>query len=1044
VTPADEQAARLTAALGTQYRFERELGRGGMGVVYLARDLALDRPVAIKVVHPELTANRTIAARFLAEARTVARLRHPGIVAVHTAGEVDGHLYYVMDYLAGETLRQRLAREGPLPAAVAGRIAAAVAEALDAAAAAGVVHRDLKPENILLEGPPDAPRALLADFGIARLAEGSGVHTGPGAVMGTPAYMSPEQAAGDEVDGRSDLYSLGIVTYEMLAGAPPFAGPHRVVISKQILDPPPPLAATRPDLPAPLVAAVHRALEKTPAARWPTGRDFREALLGLGAGGAVPPPAPARRRGRAGWLGAAALALVAAGVALASGRDGPPAGVNPRQSIMVLPFDNLRQETALDWLRDGAVNMLTLSLSQWRDLAVVDQHRIHDLIEGRDHDDAGPIGLAQARRLARAGGAWTVVLGDFSRVGDSLFLVARTYDVVTGRRLEVVSVEGPAGEDVRPLFDQLAARLLDLSGAPAEGRAPLAAVTTASLQAYRAYLQGLDALNHWRLAEASDALERAVALDSTFGLAHYRLAVARGWVSPADTLGQLAIRRAARHSERLPDRERGLIEAYRSFVEGDFDHSLGAYAGLVARDSADVEAWYGLADATFHAHYARRDVAGLQQSLRAFRRVVALDSGYALAYEHMGQLLTDAGAPTGWFTLVGIDSLRSTAGLDSARAAPARSHALREAVAAAQAWIRAQPATPRAYYHLYKALLASRRTAEARQVVAQLRSMYPDPVQPVFGFFDARAQLVGGDLPGAAETVRQALPRARAEAFARLDFGGEARAEVMTGANALAYLGDVDGAAEVIRLGRRISLALERAVDSTRLATDAEAWELSRLAELLNGVGAEPARLRAVWHRGATLARAARAEERSYRARGVASAALGVFLGPGADTTLLAELRELTGRPLPAPVEGLVALRRGDSAGARDLLAAAIALPAGTPRDPEPLDGGFGWGDLRPYAAEGLFQLGDFARVVEVLRDFGPARFGTRGFDARWAVLPRVRLLRGAALEQLGRRALAADEYRAVVQQWDGADVALLAVVRQARAGLARLEGTQG
>ncbi|HSE53014.1 MAG TPA: serine/threonine-protein kinase, partial [Gemmatimonadales bacterium] len=202
----------MQRALGRQYRLEREVGRGGMGVVFLATDVALERRVAVKVIHPELVVNRALAARFLAEARLIARIRHPHIVAVHSAGECEGHLYYVMDFLEGETLRQRLQRERRLPMPLAVSIASQIADAVDAAAGAGVVHRDLKPENILLEGPPDAPRALLTDFGIARLVDGGEGPTGPNAVMGTPAYMSPEQAAGEEIDSRSDLYALGIVT----------------------------------------------------------------------------------------------------------------------------------------------------------------------------------------------------------------------------------------------------------------------------------------------------------------------------------------------------------------------------------------------------------------------------------------------------------------------------------------------------------------------------------------------------------------------------------------------------------------------------------------------------------------------------------------------------------------------------------------------------------------------------------------------------------------------------------------------------------------
>src|SRR6476660_599318 len=247
--PTLDPFASLQGALEPQYRLERELGRGGMGVVFLATDTTLDRRVAIKVVHPELAAHQSIVRRFLAEARTIARLRHPNIVAVHTTGTADGLLYYVMDEVEGESLRQRLTREGRLDPTEAGRIVADVAAALDAAGRAGVVHRDVKPENVLLDR--HTGRALLADFGIAReMAGDSGTSsTGQGVAVGTPTYMSPEQAAGEEVDSRSDLYALGVVAYEMLAGTPPFQGSKRVVVSKHIAERPFPIERLRGDVP---------------------------------------------------------------------------------------------------------------------------------------------------------------------------------------------------------------------------------------------------------------------------------------------------------------------------------------------------------------------------------------------------------------------------------------------------------------------------------------------------------------------------------------------------------------------------------------------------------------------------------------------------------------------------------------------------------------------------------------------------------------------------------------------------------------------------
>src|SRR6476620_11055483 len=447
--PTLDPFASLQGALEPQYRLERELGRGGMGVVFQATDTTLGRRVAIKVVHPELAPHESITRRFLGEARTIARLRHPNIVAIHAAGSADGLLYYVMDEIAGESLRQRLTREGRIPVEDAARIMADVASALDAAGRAGVVHRDVKPENVLLD--EGSGRALLADFGIARAVavDPGGSSTGQGVAVGTPVYMSPEQAAGEEVDTRSDLYALGVVAYEMLAGHPPFQGPHRVVVSKHIAERPQPIERLRGDVPPSLAAAVMRSLEKQPSDRWQTGEELRRALVG----DIVRRPKP--RKQRIAGIAAVLLVLLTTTVGIMRRNPGPPSGVNPRHSILVLPFDNLRDDRTVDWLRDGSVSMLGLNLSQWNDLTVVDHERLHDLLVKHHLRVGDDIGLEMARRLAREAGVWTVVLGDFTPAGDSLHLAARVFDVASGKRVDIARVDDRPGADVRPLFDQL-------------------------------------------------------------------------------------------------------------------------------------------------------------------------------------------------------------------------------------------------------------------------------------------------------------------------------------------------------------------------------------------------------------------------------------------------------------------------------------------------------------------------------------------------------------------------------------------------------------
>src|SRR6059036_3355953 len=274
--------ARLIQALGKSYTVEGEIGRGGMGVVFNARDERLKREVAVKVLPPELAFREEIRLRFLREAETAARLSHPHIVPIHSVGEgPDGLVYFVMAYVDGESVAAKLKRRGRLPSEEARRIMMETSDALAAAHALGIIHRDVKPDNILLEG--SRGRVVVTDFGIAKALSsttGGATLTATGVAIGTPHYMSPEQAAGDrEIDGRSDIYSLGVVAYQMLAGELPFQAPTVPgILMKHITERAPLITDRRPEVPEDLAACVMRSLEKDPEDRWPTADALRRAL----------------------------------------------------------------------------------------------------------------------------------------------------------------------------------------------------------------------------------------------------------------------------------------------------------------------------------------------------------------------------------------------------------------------------------------------------------------------------------------------------------------------------------------------------------------------------------------------------------------------------------------------------------------------------------------------------------------------------------------------------------------------------------------------
>jgi len=271
---------RVTVAVGAQYLIEREIGRGGMAVVYRATDLRLNRPVAIKVLPPDLAFNPDVRVRFIREAQTAAQLSHPNIVPIYSVDEKQSeHLvYFVMGYVDGESLGVRLSREGAWPIDASVRVLRDVADALAYAHASGVVHRDIKPDNILIDRASGRP--MITDFGIARATAGDTRLTATGVAVGTPAYMSPEQAIGErEVDGRSDLYSLAVVGYHLLAGEPPFKAANTpAMLVKHMSERPRPIRERRPEVPAYLAVAIDRALAKRPEDRWSDAAEFRDAL----------------------------------------------------------------------------------------------------------------------------------------------------------------------------------------------------------------------------------------------------------------------------------------------------------------------------------------------------------------------------------------------------------------------------------------------------------------------------------------------------------------------------------------------------------------------------------------------------------------------------------------------------------------------------------------------------------------------------------------------------------------------------------------------
>jgi tetratricopeptide (TPR) repeat protein len=850
--------------------------------------------------------------------------------------------------------------------------------------------------------------------------------------------MSPEQAAGEAVDARSDLYALGIVTYEMLAGQPPFVGPNRVVVSRHLSERPAPVDRLRPDVPKRLAAAVMRALEKAPDDRWQTGEEMRRALNGE----RIQRRTATRRRLR---TLAALAAVLAAGVAAwlgAGRRGGPPAGLDPRHSMLLLPFENLQRDRTLGWLSDGSVSMLGLNLGQWTDLTVVEHDRLHDLLARHGLEPGDPIGLEMARRMARAAGVWTVVRGEFSWAGDTLRLVARVYDVASGERVHVARVDAQPGDDVRPMFDELAARLLHLSGAPAHAMGPgLAASTTHSVEAFRHYLAGMDLLNSWNLPDAADAFHRAVAIDSAFALAYYRLAHVMSWIGMGeDSAARAALDRAARHAQQLPEHHRIAISAYQAFQGMDLITARALYQRLLARDRDDREAWNGLAESWFHDTTANRSLA-YTQAYRAFRRALSIDPAYAVPYLHVTDLLKIASGARPAVELLPGDSVHDReAGQAGALRTPGRADAVARArsqwVADARAWVVAHPGAKLAHVSLLDAYLRSGAHNAALAEIDRFRAVAANRY-PELPFERVSVHFAAGRIDQAATELGRALDTASVAQFTRAEARPTVVRAIASAANVYAYQGNPEGARRVITLASEVYAHFDSTLGlNGDLPPDLVARRM--LGDLYTAFGGPVPSLRQLWSTAAEAARRVAGERRQIIAASGASAAVGLLTAaPAGDTLALAELQPLIGREIPPEVAALVALTRNDSATARRLVA-RVGERLRLVKDDRFVYTVFS----RPIAAQVHYALGDYAGALRVAEGFEPGEFEVRQFDMRWAMLPRMRLLRGLAHERLGRRTAAAAEYEAVLVQWDRSDPLLHPVLGQAERGLMRLGRT--
>jgi serine/threonine protein kinase/Flp pilus assembly protein TadD len=575
--------AGLESALSNRYRLDRELGRGGMATVFLAVDLRHERKVALKVLHPELS-SALGSDRFLREIKLAARLNHPHIVPLFDSGEAGGFLYYVMPVVEGESLRDRLLRDGKIPLEQALNLVRGIASALDYAHRQDIVHRDIKPENVMLQDG----EAMVMDFGIAKalsIAAGDTL-TQAGMMIGTPAYVSPEQAAGENlIDGRSDQYSLGCVLYEMLSGKKPFTGPTaQAVLSKRFSDPVPSIRAAYPEATEYMETAVLRALSKEASERFSTTMDF-------------------------------AKALVASHLTTPDGSPLTPGGAAVK-SIAVLPFNNMSSDPEGDFFADGIAEEIINALSKIKALKV--SSRTSSFTFKGKNEDIREIG----RRLQ----VNTILEGSVRKAGKRLRLTAQLINASDNAQLWADRYDREL-EDVFAIQDEIANSIvsaLRVVLSDDEKRA-IEQVHTPNVEAYGFYLRGRQYFHQHRRKSheyARQMFERAIELDPEYALAHAGIADCCSFLYQYFDASPANLKRAEAASRRALELAPSLAEAHASrglavSLSGRFEEADTEFEMAMKLDPKSFEAAY---------FYARSCVAQGKndEAAKWFERAIAV------------------------------------------------------------------------------------------------------------------------------------------------------------------------------------------------------------------------------------------------------------------------------------------------------------------------------------------------------------------------------------------------------------------------------------
>jgi len=635
------------------YAILEKIGAGGMGEVYAAEDIRLGRKVAIKVLPGDMARDADRRMRFQREARAIAALNHPNIVTIHAVEEADGVPFLVMELVEGRSLADKIP-SGGMPLSRLFGVAIPLADALATAHKQGITHRDLKPANVMIAA--DGTVKVL-DFGLAKLVTAGGgtdaatlaasdSRTEEGRVLGTVAYMSPEQAEGKPVDERTDIFSLGVLLYEMATGRRPFAGDTSISTITAILrDNPPSVTEVNPALPRHLGRIIRLCLAKDPDQRYQSAVDVRNELQSLHqeitSGELTQRAATTARtrppRPRPVLVGIAAVAVVLAAVLgrflLRSVATQSPATVSPpgETTVAVVGFENLGDPDDTDQIGRMLMGLVTTHLAESGGADVVSMPRV--LAALRDvRPEGGRFDPTYAADVARAAGATLMVVGQVGRAGERLIFTAEIDDVATGRTLGSHHEEATSTAELFSAAGAIASHLA--RSVPGVGGSSedidLSRVLTDSPEAYRRFVAGELAFHQTDYEGALRHLDRAIQEDSTFALAYYRAAIATWWKDNLDT-GLVYLQQGRAHASRLPDRWQTIYTAALDFFSGEYERARAALKALAAADMDIADVYYLLGESEWHfAKY--RDIGAAR---RHFEKALEIDPSFRIVLHHL-------------------------------------------------------------------------------------------------------------------------------------------------------------------------------------------------------------------------------------------------------------------------------------------------------------------------------------------------------------------------------------------------------------------------